>query len=121
MEKRTGERLAAAGVDLAQGLERFMGKEALYRKFALKFLEDPNFEKLRQALSDGDAGEAFAAAHTLKGVCGNLSFNRLYAAAEAVVEPLREDRLADAREHMEPLCIAYSELWEALKGWADEQ
>ena len=65
--------LEAAGIDVASALERMMGSEALLERLLGKFPEDKNLPVLREALESGDPGRAAAAAHTLKGVCGNLS------------------------------------------------
>ena len=47
-------------------------------RFALKFLEDQSYIQLKQALENKNYEDAFRSAHTLKGVCQNLSFDRLY-------------------------------------------
>ena len=52
--------------------------EALIRKFTLKFLEDQSYPQLKLALKNRNYEDAFRSAHTLKGVCQNLSFDRLY-------------------------------------------
>ena len=52
--------------------------EALIQKFTLKFLEDQSYLQLKQALENKNYEDAFRSAHTLKGVCQNLSFDRLY-------------------------------------------
>ena len=57
---------------------RRLPSEALIRKFTLKFLEDQSYPLLKQSLGDNNYEEAFRGAHTLKGVCQNLSFDRLY-------------------------------------------
>ena len=57
---------------------RRLRSEVLIRKFTLKFLEDQSYSLLKQALGDNNYEEAFRGAHTLKGVCQNLSFDRLY-------------------------------------------
>ena len=57
---------------------RRLRSEVLIRKFTLKFLEDQSYPLLKQALGDNNYEEAFRGAHTLKGVCQNLSFDRLY-------------------------------------------
>ena len=57
---------------------RRLRSEALIRKFTLKFLEDQSYPLLKQALGDNNYEETFRGAHTLKGVCQNLSFDRLY-------------------------------------------
>ena len=52
--------------------------EALIQRFTLKFLEDQSYLQLKQALENKNYEDAFRSAHTLKGVCQNLSFDRLY-------------------------------------------
>lgn len=61
----------------------------LIGKFAGKFLNDPSFDTLCEQMQAGNRAEAFRAAHTLKGVCANLSFSRLQASASALTEALR--------------------------------
>ena len=74
------ELLAANGVDYAEAMERFGGNKELYKKIAVKFIDDPHYAGLREALDRNDAEEAYLHAHTLKGVAGNLSFGNLYRA-----------------------------------------
>ena len=64
--------------------------EALIRKFTLKFLEDQSYPQLKQALNDKNYEDAFRSAHTLKGVCQNLSFDRLYEVSYELTELLRD-------------------------------
>ena len=52
--------------------------EALIQRFTLKFLEDQSYLQLKQTLENKNYEDAFRSAHTLKGVCHNLSFDRLY-------------------------------------------
>ena len=47
--------------------------EALIQRFTLKFLEDQSYLQLKQALENKNYEDAFRSAHTLKGVCQNLS------------------------------------------------
>ena len=70
-------------------LNRFGQNEAMVKKFALRFLEDPSFTQLKEALEKQDAEAAFRAAHTLKGVCLNLGFDRLYEVSAQLTETLR--------------------------------
>ena len=64
--------------------------EALIRKFTLKFLEDQSYPQLKQALNDKNYEDAFRSAHTLKGVCQNLSFDRLCEVSHELTELLRD-------------------------------
>ena len=63
----------------------------LVEKFACRFLEDKSFETLCREMEDGNRKEAFRAAHTLKGVCANLSFDRLLKSAAVLTEALRPE------------------------------
>ena len=47
------------------------------------------------ALASGDTAKAFEAAHTLKGVTGNMGLTPLYAALCTLVEPLRTGERRD--------------------------
>ena len=66
-----------------------MGSEAMIKRFALKFLQDPSFNNLKENLEKNDGEEAFRAAHTLKGVCLNLGFDELYEVSAEITEKLR--------------------------------
>ena len=68
---------------------RRLPSEALIRKFTLKFLEDQSYPLLKQSLGDNNYEEAFRGAHTLKGVCQNLSFDRLYEVSSELTELLK--------------------------------
>ena len=67
-----------------------LNNEALIRKFVLMFLEDSSYMQLKQAMADKNYEEAFRSAHTLKGVCQNLSFDRLYEVSHNLTELLRD-------------------------------
>ena len=106
--------LKAAGVDYDGALSRFMGNEALLMRFLNKFLDDPNFLNLATALAQGDAEKAFQAAHTLKGVAGNLSLSGLYEQAAKISEALRSGDLESAKTIMPDVKAAYKKITEAL-------
>ena len=65
------------GCDFDKVLSRLVS-EALVKKFALKFLDDPSFGQLKTAL-----------AHTLKGICLNLGFDNLFTPSQELTEKLR--------------------------------
>lgn len=72
-----------------EDVRKRLPKEELILRFVMKFLEDDSFARLRDALEARDYGEAFQAAHSLKGVSRNLSFRRLSASSDALTELLR--------------------------------
>ena len=72
-----------------EGVIGRMGSEGLVKRFALKFPDDPSYLNLEKAIQEQNAEEAFRAAHTLKGVCLNLGFDRLYKVSAELTEKLR--------------------------------
>ena len=111
------------GADYQNTLDRFLGKKSFYLKMLGMLPEDKNMQRLEEALSKGDLGGAFDAAHTMKGVAGNLGLAPLYDAICAIVEPLRiresrEDYPALCREIKEELLRA-QQLYEQLKEAAE--
>jgi HPt (histidine-containing phosphotransfer) domain-containing protein len=79
----------AYGADYESTMERFMRNEGMYLRFLDMLFQDGNLQKLGNALQSGSMTEAFEAAHTLKGVTGNMGLTPLYAAVCRIVEPLR--------------------------------
>lgn len=107
--------LVDAGIDVDGALERFMGSEALLVRFLRKFPADPNFSALETALAAGDCDGAFTAAHTLKGVCGNLSITALFEAVSRQTEQLRAGDLAAAAAMMPALTAQYQDVCRAIQ------
>jgi len=64
--------------------------DSLVKRFALKFKDDPSYKLLTDSITAGDVPTAFRAAHTLKGVCQNLSFDTLYKSSATLTDALRE-------------------------------
>lgn len=81
----------ALGGDFKDVSQRLFS-EALVKKFILKFLDDQSFSNLCTAMEAADYSQAFIAAHTLKGVCQNLSFTRLYKSSHLLTEALRDGK-----------------------------
>lgn len=78
MDSLRKQRLTDAGIDVDSALERFMNNEALLERFLAKFPADPNHDRLTAAIAADDREGALTAAHTMKGVCGNLSMPALF-------------------------------------------
>ena len=85
------------GSDYEGVLER-LGSEAIVKRFALKFLQDPSFAQLKESLAKNDGEEAFRAAHTLKGICLNLGFSQLTEDVVNITEILRAGKLEGTDE-----------------------
>lgn len=79
---------AALGGDYNEVLGR-LRSESLVQKFVLKFPADPSFQLLEDSLAAENWSEAFRGAHTIKGVCQNLSFTALYRSSALLCDALR--------------------------------
>nr|WP_319493327.1 response regulator [uncultured Desulfobacter sp.] len=74
------------GIDMAAGLKIVQNNVALYKKLLLKFFDTyADFhETFKNVLKNGDSQAAGIAAHTLKGVAGNLGMKHIYQSASAL-------------------------------------
>lgn len=98
------------GINYTEALDRFDNNEALYRRLALKFLDDRNFDELKQALGQENIEAAQHCAHSLKGVAGNLSFDRLYHIACKLNDTLAQGDIQTARKLMPQAQKAYRDI-----------
>ena len=106
---------APLGVDYHDAMRRFDGNEALYRRLAGKFADDPHFPALERALAANDTETALREAHSLKGVAGNLSFRALYTHACAITDALRAGDADAARARMPQARAAYDDALSAAR------
>lgn len=106
------ERLREYGADLDGIQTRFMGDAKLFQRCFLLFMEDENFALLGDALNNKEYQSAFAAAHTLKGVAGNLGLTPIYERICGLVEDLRAQRCGD---HLEEAYADILSQWHALQ------
>lgn len=90
----------AIGADYEDVLGR-LRKDERVQKFLLKLLDDKSYELLKNSIESGDMNEAFRAAHTLKGVCQNLSLTPLFKSASELAERLRDGK--EYGEDVKPL------------------
>lgn len=89
MDESLKRKLIENGADVEGTLHRFMGNEALFLKFLLKFRDDQNYAGLTECLDQGNYEEAFKYAHTLKGVSANLGLDPVCGPVSALTELLR--------------------------------
>lgn len=61
-------------------------REDIIQKFLYKFLDDKSFQMLETSIKNEDYEEAFRAVHTLKGICQNFSFTRLFESSDAMTK-----------------------------------
>ena len=98
------------GADTDDGLSRCMGNEAFYFKLIGKVVEDKNFQALEDAVAAKDLDKAFEAAHSLKGVLGNLALTPIYEPVYEITELLRKRTDIDYVPYLENIKAKKDEL-----------
>ena len=97
---------AAMGGDY-EGVMGRLRSERMVQKFVLKFLADGSYELLLESVEAENWQEAFRAAHTIKGVCQNLGFDRLYQSSSALSEAMRDGKPLAGRDLLERVKADY--------------
>ncbi|MCI8879546.1 MAG: Hpt domain-containing protein [Clostridiaceae bacterium] len=108
---------AAMGGSYEDAIGR-LRSEKLVLKFVLKFLDDGSFGLLCSSMESGDYAEAFRAAHTIKGVCQNLSFSRLSDSSARLTEALRGGKGEGADALLEEVRADYQATADAIRALA---
>ena len=84
---------AQVGGDYVDAQRRLVKEERIIKYLKL-LAQDTTMSDLKEAVATGNREKAFRAAHTLKGITGNLALTRFAAAASALcaqLRPLKED------------------------------
>ena len=115
VEDEAKQKLIDAGVNFNAGMTRFMNKEDIYLKFLKRIEGDENFNLLRQKINEGNAKGAFEVAHTIKGVCANLSIDGINAVVDPMVEILRSGSLENVEQMMEEVDRIYEGVVQAIR------
>ena len=84
----------AFGGNYEEVVSRLRTDERIAR-FLQKVVDDGSYKLLIDSIATNNVDEAFRAAHTLKGVCGNLSITKFGESSSALCEYLREKRVID--------------------------
>lgn len=113
MDENFKKQLEENGVDVDATLKRFMGREAIFMKFILKFADDGSCKEIRKGLENQDIQAAFERAHSLKGVAGNLGIIPVYTLAAQISDLLRGkhqieevdlDQVMEVQNQLEDTC-----------------
>jgi HPt (histidine-containing phosphotransfer) domain-containing protein len=99
----TIEDLKNFGANTDEALTRLMGNESFYLALIPKVFEDKNFELLSSGIADGDLDKAFDAAHSLKGVLGNLELTPILQPMLEITEHLRHKDDIDYKPYLEEI------------------
>ncbi len=65
--------------------------DEIIKKFVLKFLNEKSYEELMMAANANDVENALLAAHKMKGVVSNLSFDKLFGVLTELLGWLRQE------------------------------
>lgn len=103
------------GANFDEVLQR-LGSESFIQRFAVRFLDDTSFQMIKDGIAENDAELAFRGAHTLKGVCSNLGFTKLYEESSRLTEILRGRELVGYEEALEEVQKQYDITVEAIRG-----
>lgn len=114
MDMNKREFIKSAGVDIDEASGRFMGNYPFMDKCFGMFINDKNFINLKEAISNNNAREAFIAAHTLKGICSELSIYKLGGIVCRMSYMLKEGDIKSASEIMPEASYEYEMLLEAF-------
>lgn len=107
---------AALGGDYEGVMGRLPG-EKFVQKFVLKFAQDGSYDLLVRSMAEENYAEAFRAAHTIKGVCQNLDFTRLYQSSSALSEALRNGFTPEAPALAEQVGEDYRQTIQAIAAY----
>lgn len=110
---------AAMGGNYDDALGR-LRSERLVQKFVLKFLADGSYDLLCRSLEEENYEEAFRAAHTIKGVCQNLSIDKLQASSSRLCESLRNGYSPEADALAEEVRTDYGQTVAAIEAFQKE-
>nr|WP_325180240.1 Hpt domain-containing protein [uncultured Oscillibacter sp.] len=110
---------AAMGGNYDDALGR-LRSERLVQKFVLKFLADGSYDLLCRSLEEKNYEEAFRAAHTIKGVCQNLSIDKLQASSSRLCESLRNGYSPEADALAEEVRTDYGQTVAAIEAFQKE-
>ena len=102
------------GGDFDEVLGR-LRREQTIQKFVYKFLDDKSFLLFEASMRNKDYAEALRAVHTLKGICQNLSFTRLFESSSLVTNALKENDWKQAGNMMPQLSKDYYEIVQAIE------
>lgn len=98
-----------------------MGSDAMVERFTGSFLSDGSYQLIADGIEAKDAETAFRGAHTLKGVCLNLGFQKLYEVSAELTEALRDRELKGYEEQFAAVKKQYHITVEAIREWQQEQ
>ena len=114
MEAEQKAELENVGINVDAALNRFMGKEAMLRKFFTRFLSDQSYAAMLEAMNSGAADAAKAAAHQLKSVCGTIGCENMQARVTELESQLKAGNFPEAQKILPEIESQYAQICSAL-------
>lgn len=89
-------------------------------KFAIRFLDNDDYEKLKNAMEQKNWDQAFLSAHTLKGIALSLGFTRFAEVTSKLTEELRGGLKSEkmANEYFVLVTEEYNKIREGLSQYS---
>lgn len=119
MSEDLAGKLAPYGIDYVDAMERMDNDGDLYKMLAMKYLDSSNYADLTAAIEVKDFDNGYKAAHSLKGMAGNLSFKNLFEVAAAMSEALFQGEYQAAEGMLPDLESAHGKVIDGLIAWSD--
>lgn len=98
-----------------EGVMGRLRREQLIAKFLYKFLDDKSYDLFETSMNNKNYDEARRAVHTLKGICLNLSFTRLYESSSRITNALKEKDYKKAIDLSPQLSRDYAQVINAVQ------
>lgn len=99
-----------SGSDYEGTLARLLTVERIV-KFVYRFKDAPDFANMCEAIDANDIEASFRGSHTLKGMCANMGFTKLYNSSSELCEEYRNGNPSEkAAELYERTKADYNEL-----------
>lgn len=114
------EELGNNGVDVKDGIERFLGNKTFYISMMTEFYKYLNENNPEVFIKAGDYKNALSACHTLKGMTGNLSFTELYRGYSDIVSFIRTEKYSEAENRFYAILPLQNRILEIIKYYEGE-
>ena len=91
------DEMMTVGLNVPEMIEHFMDREDMFRKYLKKFFEsaDSVVLELTSAAEKEDYQNMLFAAHSLKGLAGNIGLNGVFLPAKKIVDDIRANVFTD--------------------------
>lgn len=105
---------AGIGGDYDEIISRLKTDERVI-KFAKLFARDESYSTLLRTMEEKNVDEAFRAAHTMKGVCQNMAFSKLYQSSYDMTEALRAKDMGEAERLLVEVKENYARVMDGIE------